>query len=420
MNDTDCHSKRPQYAKTLNKLLTYESRPKLGLERIRAILDALQKPEQRFKSIHVAGTNGKGSTCAFLNSLAMKKFQKIGLYTSPHLLCARERIQINGELISERLFCEAEAAISEAAERINEQPTFFERMTAMAFWIFAKEKVDFAIIEVGLGGRLDATNVITPVACVITRVDLDHIQILGNTLKEIAGEKAGIIKEGIPVITGWQETSVLQTISDAAKRKKAQLTVLTEPCGLPLSLLGDHQNQNASLALAAFKEIEPKFNEADVREALLATTWPCRLELIQSSPPILLDGAHNASGMQALVKEVSTHPDWKTLPIILVLGTTQGHQAEDLVQELLPLKGRIIETIATESQSPRALPSQILTKILTQHFICTETTSVPKALKLAQQNGRNALIVVAGSLYVAGEARALFRKMPIDDALPIF
>ena len=239
------------YTKALERLFQSTSNPKLGFRRIQSLLDLLGNPHRNFKSIHVAGTNGKGSTCAFLSSLCQQGFSLVGKYTSPHLLCARERIQLNDQLVEETLFCEAEAIVNEASEKMGEMPSFFERLTAMAFWIFAQKKIDIAIIEVGLGGRFDATNVIHPLASIITRIDLDHQHLLGNTIEQIAYEKAGIIKNRIPVATGWQSHSAMQTIERVALEKHAPLHVVSEPCLYNLKLIGQHQKMNAALALQA-------------------------------------------------------------------------------------------------------------------------------------------------------------------------
>lgn len=404
------------YSESLKRLLTSDSTPKLGLARIEALLCALGNPEKSFKSIHIAGTNGKGSTCAFTASLLQQTLPRVGLYTSPHLLCARERIQINRELVSEDLFCEAERIVHEAAERINEQPTFFERTTAMAFWIFAKELVDVAVIEVGLGGRLDSTNIITPLASVITRIDIDHCDFLGTSLEAIASEKAGIIKQEIPVVTGWQDERALEVIRSVALSSSAPLTEPNKPYAYELSLLGEHQTHNAALAVAAVDAAGISLSDDQIKRALAHTQWPARLELVQQEPPVLVDGAHNPNGMRALVHHLSKSVD----PLVFVIGTTKGHDSDAMIKELLPIKGRITGIFATQSRSPRAEdPKQWVVKA-EELAPSKAMRDVPQALDAAMQlaNTCSGLTIVAGSLYVAGEARGLFFEMPIDPQLP--
>jgi dihydrofolate synthase/folylpolyglutamate synthase len=408
----------PDYQRALTRLLRSESTPKLGLERTQTLLQALGNPQDHFKTIHIAGTNGKGSTCAFLASLLRQNFDRVGMYTSPHLLCARERILFNNDLIDEQLFCEAEHAVFEAAARINEQPTFFERVTAMAFWAFAQKKVDIAVIEVGLGGRLDATNVIHPVASVITRIDLDHCEFLGDTIESIAFEKAGIIKQRVPVITGWQDERALFVLQKLALDRECDLIDVKEPCQAELSLNGDHQTHNAALAMNAVKAAGISLTQAEIQQALAKTFWPGRLELIQTDPPILIDGAHNPAGIRALVRYLEKRSE----PLNLVMGTTLGHDANAMVNELMPLRDRLVQCVATRSRSPRAEAPELLSQALSRLAPCFVSADLRSAIKNVESKQMNpsALTIVTGSLYVAGEARGLFIDMPTDPELPNF
>lgn len=405
------------YERTLKSLLFSDSTPKLGLERISKLLEVIGNPQNAFRSFHVAGTNGKGSTCTFLNSLLRDRFDRVGLYTSPHLLCARERIQINSELISESLFTKAERVVANAAEQIGEKPTFFERVTAMAFWAFAEQGVSDAVIEVGLGGRLDSTNVINPVASVITRVDVDHRKFLGNTIEKIAFEKAGIIKPGIPVVTGWQDAGALDVIRQVASERGSSLEVVDNEYHGQLNLLGEHQKQNAALAVKAVREAGIELSDAQIANGLLNARWPARLEFVQSDPPILVDGAHNANGMRALVKFLGMQAQAR---FNIVIGATEDHDFEAIACEFEPIKSNINKFFVTKSRSPRAKAPEELVPALCKIAPYTLTRDVAAAMELAISEQSSALTVVTGSLYVAGEARSLFIEMPSDPELPQF
>jgi len=407
------------YEHALKSLLFSDSTPKLGLDRIRRLLEAIGNPHNGFKSFHVAGTNGKGSTSAFINSLLQERSDRVGLYTSPHLLCARERIQINSELISESLFAKAERIVTNGAQQIGEKPTFFERITAMAFWAFAEQNVSHAVIEVGLGGRLDATNVVNPIVSVITRVDVDHCNFLGNTIEKIAFEKAGIIKPGVPVVTGWQDAHALQVIKQVASERESSLAVVQQEYNGQLGMLGDHQKQNAALAVIAVREASIELSEAQIKSGVSKARWPARLEFVQSDPPILVDGAHNAGGMRALVRFLLS-ADVFNRNLNVVIGATEDHDFDAIVREFEPIKPNISRFFVTKSKSPRAKAPELLSPALSTIAPCTLTHDVHSAVRMAISERASALTVVTGSLYVAGEARSLFIKMPSDPELPEF
>ncbi len=405
------------YNTALKSLLSRDSTPKLGLERMSKLVEALGNPQNKFESIHVAGTNGKGSTCAFLNSLLQQRFEKVGLYTSPHLACARERIQINSGLISEELFVEAERVVAAAADEIGEKPTFFERVTAMAFWAFAEQGVSHAVIEVGLGGRLDGTNIITPATSVITRIDLDHCNFLGDTIEQIAFEKAGIIKRNVPVVTGWQDERALATIRRVARENSSEVIQVTQPSAHELGLRGEHQKHNAALAEAALHAVGIAISAEHTNNALAQTRWPARLEYVQHN--VLIDGAHNANGVRALVSFLNKYEPER--PIVLVIGTTDGHDCAAMVRELEPIAERIQKIWVTKSRSPRAAAPKPMFKQLANIAPSEIAPHISSALASAAKiAGTEALTVVTGSLYVAGEARGLFIEMPTDSELPIF
>ncbi len=291
---------------------------KTGLEHTHQLLDACNNPHKRLKFIHLAGTNGKGSTATFIDSILRASGLKIGLYTSPHLLRFNERIRVNGIPISDEKIVEFMQVFSVDIHRI--ESTFFETTSAMAFWYFEQEKVDIAVIETGLGGRLDSTNVITPEMVVITPVSMDHRELLGNDLKTVAKEKAGTIKENILVISSQQEAPVQEIFVQKAAEMDAQLmlvelpdkcTVSTEgtvfqQCGskYQLSLIGEHQAQNAMLAIAVINHFIEDISENHIRTGLKNAVWPGRFQVLSHDPYIIYDVAHNEDGIRTLLKTV--------------------------------------------------------------------------------------------------------------------
>lgn len=287
---------------------------KLGLETMSALAEAFGRPQDHLRFIHIAGTNGKGSTAAFCEAILRSGGSNVGLFTSPHLVSIRERVQINRESISERDFCLGLEWVKQAAP---EEATFFELMTGLALWYFAREKVDFVVWETGLGGRLDATNIVHPEVCLITTIGLDHQRYLGNTLKEIAGEKAGIIKPGVPVFSTVSSGEAEEIIRKKARELGAPLTLIQdsiEDLGLKngkqwakflgheyaLGLIGRHQVDNAACAVAALSYLGA--SPQAIQEGLASTAWPGRFEILSRDPLLVLDGAHNVEGMRTLVE----------------------------------------------------------------------------------------------------------------------
>ena len=293
---------------------------KTGLKHTERLLDACGNPHKKLKFIHVAGTNGKGSTCAMIFSILREAGLNIGLYTSPHLIRFNERIRVNGIPI-------ADAAIVEFIELFYDdvktiESTFFETTTAMAFWYFSKQKVDYAIIETGLGGRLDSTNVINPEISVITKVSVDHREILGNNIKKIAQEKAGIIKKGIPVISCIQTGSVQSVFEEKARSVGSDIQFITEPDHSDVSLdgttftwddtiyttslIGHHQAVNASLVVAVVRALNHPITESLVIRGLKKTFWPGRFHVLSSINPIIYDVAHNADSIKCTLNTISS------------------------------------------------------------------------------------------------------------------
>ena len=300
----------PDFLKILDSLYLLNRRGiKLGLNHIEQFLYYLNNPQNNFKIIHVAGTNGKGSTCAYIESILRNSGYKVGLYTSPHLIKFNERIKVNNTLIKDEEIVDFMINFSSIIQKIKS--TFFETTTAMALYHFGENNIDYAIIETGLGGRLDATNIVDPILTVITPISMDHMDILGDTIEKIANEKAGIIKKGIPVITAKQEDKVVDVLSKKAIENKTKLSFPKEPVIMKtafdhtifrvgendyrIPLLGDHQTQNASLAISAVKYIFPKIPNIKIYKGLKETSWFGRLQKI--SRRIFYDVSHNVAGI---------------------------------------------------------------------------------------------------------------------------
>ena len=399
-----------------------------GLDNITWILGLLGDPHRSLKAVHVAGTNGKGSVATILASILQAQGYKVGKYTSPHLLSFTERITVNGEEIEER---EVAAIAAEMREKVMKADsgkffTFFDFTTALAFDFFLGKGVDISIIETGLGGRLDSTNVLEPMVSVVTNVELDHSDYLGHEIPEIAREKAGIIKRGVPVVTGAYGAA-FDVISQVARDKGSRLYLMGrdfsyEKTGdrhmtytglemglknLFVNLRGDHQLGNGALALCAAECLGTMgfpADESSIREGLSGVVWPGRLELVHESPSILLDGAHNPHGARALRGYLEDH--YREGKKILVFGVMKDKEYGTMVQELLPL---FDEVIFTKPAGERALSPYDLGGYAPGAVM---TANVRDALEEARRIARNEdLIVVTGSLYTVGEARSIIDEI---------
>ena len=361
----------------------------LGLERIERLMKALGDPQLRFQSIHVAGTNGKGSTCAMIASILKEAGHKVGLYTSPHLFDYPERIKINGNDISRRDFERGLAKIRKISRAWPEQPTVFEVLTALAFWYFAEKKIDYAVVEVGMGGRLDATNVITPLVSVITNIDLEHKAVLGNTLAKIAIEKGGIIKPRVPVITGEEKPEVLPVLRHQAEKKGSVLIqVNSRGAGLRSGLIGEHQKINAACALAAVRLAGIKASKAAILRGLVKTKWPARFQVVAKKPLTIIDGAHNPAGMATLVATLrSAYPGHK---FTFIIGAQGDKDAAGMLRLIGPLAKKVIITRSSHRQAATQLGG---------------TGPLPLKSALRQTAGEER--VVAGSLFLAADALKL-------------
>ena len=402
---------------------------KFGLENSFKLAALAGNPQNRLRFIHVAGTNGKGSTCAMLESKYRAAGLRVGLYTSPHLVAFGERIQVNRQLIPEadiaRLVAEIQPLLKDFAA--DHHPTFFEVVTVMALRWFAEQKCDLVIWETGLGGRLDSTNIVTPLASVITNIQFDHQRWLGETLSTIAAEKAGIIKPGVPVITGADEPQALAVIQETALQQHSPLMLVTPahtqhpPLDtLSLPLLGWHQRMNAAVALATVQTLQaqlPMTNEA-IREGLATVRWPGRMQLVKraSGRRVLLDGAHNSSGATSLRAALEEHfPGERP---VFILGIMADKDWDLMCEILAPLAGKILCVPVHSERS--AQPDQLRAAChRTNPEVRVETcAALTDALANAQTEP---FVVVAGSLYLIGEAMELLHvaTAPNGDEKPL-
>jgi dihydrofolate synthase/folylpolyglutamate synthase len=383
---------------------------KLGLERMQAVLKALGNPERAYRVVHVAGTNGKGSTCAMIEAGLRAAGVRTGLFTSPHLNEPTERIQIDGMPVSERQFSRAFDVVHEAAKRLplDAHPSYFETVAAMALWLFREEGVETAVIEVGLGGRLDATNVVEPALTVITPVDLDHQAYLGDTIEAIAGEKAGILKPGVPAVFARQGPEA-QAVLDAraaelgiAVWRAAEFEIRdleidargSRFSGIECPLAGEHQVDNAVTAALALEALG--VSPAGIAEA----RWPGRLEQISPNPDIVLDGAHNPAGARALARYIQRHyPDRKRW---MIFGAMRDKAVAEIGGILFPLADELILT-APAATTRSATPEALLALAGRGRI----AANIGAALDIvAREASADDAIFITGSLFLVGEARA--------------
>ena len=414
-------------------------RRKFDLEHMRALIEALGHPERRFPSIIIAGTNGKGSTSAMLASILRQAGYRIGLYTSPHLMRVNERIAINGEAISDAEFAEMHSRIEEISQalmqegKLEQHPSFFETLTAMAFEHFASAAVDIAVLEVGIGGRLDATNMADPLLSIVTDISLDHTEWLGNTLSEIAREKAGIIRVNGMLVTLPQHPEVNDAIGEAVRALGARmvnastyvppitpaaeafeaesggaphnrylLEVLGEQVTIDSPLAGRHQLRNAALAIAAAVELKQSFgyqiSTQQIAAGVASTRWPGRFQVIHGSPEVVLDVAHNPDGAWALRSALTSR--YHGRPLTIIFGAMRDKAIADISEILFPLGE---EVIATRVNSPRAASVEEIRE-LTSHVgtPISSADSLQQAIDVARQLKRP--IVITGSVYLVGGA----------------
>ena len=380
-----------------------------GLENTRRLAALAGNPQDRLRFIHVAGTNGKGSTCAMLESIYRAAGLRVGLFTSPHLVSFRERIQVNRRLIPEedvvRIVTEIQPLLKQFPA--DHQPTFFEVITIMALKFFAEQRCDLVIWETGLGGRLDATNIVTPLASVITNIALDHQQWLGDTLEKIAAEKAGIIKPGIPILTTTAEPAALTVIEKTAREKSAPLTRVqpfaAASAGHPTSLLGEHQKLNAALTVATVDILQRQIpvSEENIQAGLASVNWPGRLQLVErpGGQKILLDGAHNVAGAETL--RAALKKDFANARPVLVFGALADKNWPDICRILAPLASRFIAVPVASERTAQADEVVRLVRATNPDLESTVCQNLTEALEAAKDAP---LIVITGSLYLVGEA----------------
>lgn len=401
----------------------------LGLRRTLGLLERMGRPDRRYRIVHIAGTKGKGSTCAMVAAIARASGLSVGMYVTPHLHTFRERILLDGEPVSEEAFA---AAVTQAAAA-NEQlvvedpeigpPTAYEIVTAMALLVFAEAGVDLAVVEVGLGGRLDATNVVDPDVTAISTVSLDHVAVLGDTIEQIAAEKGGIIKAGRPLAIGPQQPAALAVLEEIAGERGAPVSVvgrdwvadgdwmaarLAGPWGdwqdVEIALAGRHQVENAGLALMTSWLLDPNIagNESTVRKALRTVSWPGRFELVGRSPDIYVDGAHNVDSMARLIETLERVVAGRK--VVLVLGVARDKNLVGMLRETARLNPAIV---TTSSHNPRAADPDAIVELATaQGMSAMAEPDTGRAVAAAQAlAGPNGLVCVTGSLYVVAEAR---------------
>lgn len=431
----------------LNQFISYErqqpvkySPDTLNLDRVHALLDRLGRPDRSFRAIHVAGTKGKGSTSVMIASCLRAAGYRTGLYTSPHLHTFRERMRVNDELISREDFARLVDEIEPHVEAVA-GITWFEIVTALAFLHFAQFGIEVAVVEVGLGGRFDATNVLTPLVSVITPLSMDHMNLLGNTLEQIAFEKAGIIKRRVPVVSAPQQPEAFDVLRRVARFRATTVTLvgrdmLFEPVSASFSgqtfamqaqagavapaaklslhrdqfeipLLGAHQIVNAATAITALQvanEHGLTISDEAIRAGLLNVQWPGRLEILNREPLLVVDGAHNGDSAQQLasaLREFFHHDQWT-----LIIGISADKDLPAILDALLPIAARVI---VTRARSVRAADVETLSRRVADRGVApTSTVDVADALEIALAN--QSPIIITGSLFTVADARIAWLK----------
>jgi dihydrofolate synthase/folylpolyglutamate synthase len=409
---------------------------KLGLENVRAVLASFGDPQRTFPSILVAGTNGKGSVCAMLARILVEHKLKVGLYTSPHLVRVEERIRIGERLISQKEFCRLLSLIRRNIEGLlqrrvlDSHPTFFEVLTILALLYFAEQKVDIAVLEVGMGGRFDATNIVTPLVSVITTVSKDHQEYLGTKIGQIAFEKAGIIKPGIPVICGIEGGVTYRVIRKQARELGAPfLGISDEPGGFQARKLRDrygftyklgtesyrfsprlrgaHQGRNAVVAIAAASVLSRLWRRLDkekIIQGIERADWKGRLEVVLRNPTVILDGAHNEAGARTLEAYIR---DFVRPPVILVFGMMKDKNIRRVADLLFPSARRVILTSIPYSRA--ASPAEIWLKARKYGRKIILERNLGKAIDIGRRlAGGKGTIIVTGSLFLVGEFKKAF------------
>lgn len=392
----------------------------LGLDNITCLLGLLGNPQDRLKVIHIGGTNGKGSSASFVNSILNEAKLKVGLYTSPHFLDFRERIRINSRPIPEKELIELTSKIKALlSSNPSLLPTYFEVATAICLSYFAKEEVEIAILEVGMGGRLDATNVVNPLVSVITNVDLEHTDQLGKTIREIAYEKAGIIKEKGLVVTAAEKEEALEVIKEVCSRKKAKLFQVGKEIkiegkdrikglheryeNLKIPLRGEYQLKNAACAIGACELLSQSISKETIVKGLANTCWPGRLEVLSRNPLLVLDGAHNPAAISALFEAIAKEFSFENL--ILIVGILKDKDIPSMIKEIFKKAKRLKKVhIAKLAYVRGASPEEIEKEVARYTTEVQLHPCVKEAiLKAKEEASLKDLILITGSLYAVAE-----------------
>ncbi|QDU14898.1 Folylpolyglutamate synthase [Gimesia maris] len=429
---------------------------KLG--RMQELLESLGNPQSEVRTIHIAGTKGKGSTSAMIAEMLSAAGFRTGLFTSPHITCYEERILIDGRQIEPEQLVDLVSELIQVVEQLdlkpgNLSPTFFELTTALAWMHFQQQRVDFAVMEVGLGGRLDSTNVCEPLASVVTNISYDHTALLGNTIEQITREKAGIIKQGVPVFSGVTQPEAMAVLEEVCREKQAPLYLLNrdfnrlvEPCQgfrreqtddsrlfpdsnqqtiqvrtpwslidqMPVTLLGTHQLTNATLAVTVIDYLRQQgvpLEDSQMRQGMTRLKWPARIELVQKNPPVVIDTAHNGASIEALVETLAA--SFPQTNRILIFAATKDKDVGEMLETLLPSFQTVILT--QYLSNPRRIPVEELVELTRAVQLSTGNTSQlsitdsPEAAWLQAKDmlTPDALICVTGSFFIAAELREL-------------
>ena len=419
------------------RIVRYNSQ-NFDLERMRSLLKKLGNPHEQFRSVHIAGTKGKGSTCAMVAAMLQAAGYKVGLYTSPHLVDIRERIQIDGQMISQADFARLVKAVEPIATKMKPSPTYFDVLTSVAFKHFAEQKVDIAIVETGLGGRLDSTNVLKPEVSAITSISKDHMAQLGNTLAKIAEEKAGIFKHNIPAVTVIQEPEVEAVLKRVAEKVGAPLDItgktiefsyrfessrLQGPHNriclttanskfehLAVPLVGEHQAVNCGLALSIIDKLKTRgfaISDARAMEGLAKlTTVPGRMEMVSQMPRVIVDGAHNAASIDAMMKAIGQHVPYDSL--VVIFGCCADKDVSGMLERITSGADKVIFCKVDNVRT--ANPEELAARYVELYGKMAQVaTSLEDALAIANRAvTKEDLICITGSFYLVGEAKKHF------------
>lgn len=401
---------------------------KLGLQNIKNLMEKLGNPQDKLKIIHIAGTNGKGSCTSFVNSVLVSQGYKVGMFTSPSIYNFEERIRINNKNIPEDKLIELMEEVREIANTLEVFPADFELVTALAFLYFYRENCDFAIMEVGLGGRLDATNVINkPLITLITSISFDHQQFLGNTIKEIALEKAGIIKDGVPLVLYSQDTEIMDNIMGVAKSKNSKVIVndlskikvlenkksgqvidYKDFKNLKINLLGSHQVKNATISLELLLELRKigfEISNESIYNGFSTVTWPCRFELVSKSPDFILDGAHNIDGIEKFVSNMNFY--YKNNKNIAIFGVLADKDYNEMLEKIVPCFDVFLTVRPDSERAMEAYELKEKIEALTEKKVYSFENYQEAIDKAFEISSKDDVISAFGSLYFVGEIRKL-------------